>query len=553
MSRRSWWGWGHEDVSANECVVRWLSGVLRAALGPFGFDRIAPPCLEDLRLRPSRVTLPARLRPFCTAATHDRASHSYGKSYRDLVRAMAGTFDNPTDCVAYPRDEDDMRELMSFCEASGLALIPYGGGSSVTGGVEPPRSSRYAGAVTVDLRHLDRILDVDDVSHCARIQAGILGPALEAGLRPHGLTLRHFPQSFEFSSLGGWIATRSGGHFATGPTRIDDFVQSVRMVTPRGLVETRRLPSSGAGPSAERLIAGSEGILGIITEAWMRVQATTAFRAAAAVRFAEPARGLDALRAVSQCGLLPANCRLISPVEALMARAGDGRSAVLMLGFESSDHAVEAWMARALDLCAHHGGIGEATHTGSDATADPVDEWRRTFLQAPYVRDALVALGLLVETFETAVTWDRFDRLHARVLSAAQEAAERACGRALVTWRIAYVYPDGAAPYYTVIAPTRRGREIEQWAAIKAAISDAMLDEGGTSTHHHSVGRDHRPWCEQERDPLVAGALAAVKRTLDPHWILNPGVLIAIDGEREPGGAMAAAGRGVHRQRRHVS
>jgi alkyldihydroxyacetonephosphate synthase len=246
--------------------------------------------------------------------------------------------------------------VLDWCSDAGVAAIPFGGGSSVVGGVEPDVGDGYRGVISVDLRHLQGVLEVDRTSRAARIAAGTLGPALEAQLKPHGLTLRHFPQSFEWSTLGGWIATRSGGHFATLHTHIDEFVEAVRVVTPRGVLQTRRLPASGAGPSAERLFCGSEGTLGVITEAWMRVQARPRFRAGASVLFAGFADAVQASLELAQSGLHPANCRLLGHDEALMSGSGDGSHAILVLGFESADHELGPWLARALEICASHGG-----------------------------------------------------------------------------------------------------------------------------------------------------------------------------------------------------
>jgi alkyldihydroxyacetonephosphate synthase len=435
--------------------------------------------------------------------------------------------------VAYPRQEAEIVELMKFCAAEHVALIPYGGGTSVVGGVEPPRSSDYAAVITVDMQYFNRILEVDTTSRCARIQAGIYGPALEAGLKPYNYTLRHFPQSFEFSTLGGWIATRASGHYATMYTHIDDFVESIRMLTPHGILETRRVPSSGAGPGPNQLILGSEGAFGFITEAWMRVQMSPAFKASAVIRFHETADGIQALKALSQCGLFPTNCRLISPLEAFMAGLGDGHHTILILGFESHDHALDAWIDRALAICVEYSGEWDANNVVIQSSADrresgPADQWRRSFLQAPYLRDYLVSLGLIVETFETAITWDRFEPFHQKLVEAVQDAIATHCGRGLVTWRVTYVYPDGPVPYYTVIAQAQRDHELAQWADIKAVASNLILENGGTITHHHAVGKDHRPWYEQERSDLFNKVLSGAKRTLDPNWILNPEVLIPI-------------------------
>src|SRR5205823_1426885 len=255
-----------------------------------------------------------------------------------------------------PRSDSEVAALLDWCSSARAVAIPYGGSSSVVGGVEPPRDDRYAGAVSIDLSRLDRVLEIDHVSRAARIQAGVLGPALEDQLRPQGLTLRHFPQSFEFSSLGGWIATRSGGHFATLYTHIDDFVESLRVVTPSGTVVSRRLPGSGAGPSPDRMFIGSEGILGIITEAWMRLQDRPVYRASAGVQFAGFESGVAAVRALSQAGLYPTNCRLLDPAEVARNKVGEGQGTMLMLGFESADHPLDAWINRALQCCADHGG-----------------------------------------------------------------------------------------------------------------------------------------------------------------------------------------------------
>jgi alkyldihydroxyacetonephosphate synthase len=375
-------------------------------------------------------------------------------------------------------------------------------------------------AVSLDLGALGRVLEVDEVSRAARIQSGAFGPALETQLAEHGLTLRHFPQSFEFSTLGGWIATRAGGHFATVETHIDDLVESVRAVTPSGVWASRRLPGSGAGPSPDRMLLGSEGILGVITEAWVRVRPRPHFRRSAGVSFGSFLDGAACVRALSQSGLRPSNCRLIDATEAGYTGAGDGSRSVLVLGFESADHDPASALARALDIAREHGGeVEEREDSGGGA----VGSWRGAFLRAPYLRDTFVAIGILSETFETAITWERFERFHEQVLGAVREAAGE---RALVSCRFTHVYPDGPAPYYTVLAPARRGEEVEQWAEIKAAASDALIAAGGTITHHHAVGRDHRPWYDQQRPDPFAAALRAAKAELDPQGILNPGVLV---------------------------
>ena len=334
MARRSFWAWGLESDEPTAEQVRETAAQLSKQYG-VPVEATPAPRLADLNLRKPRITPPASVASFCSTGTHGRAAHSYGQGFRDRVRAFNGHFPNPPDVVAYPRNEQEVVSVFEWCSGAGHTTIPFGGGSSVVGGVEPPVESE--GVVSVDISRLDRVLEIDEVSRAARIQAGVLGPALEEQLRPQGFTLRHFPQSFEYSSLGGWIATRSGGHYATNHTHIDDFVESVRMVTPAGIWESRRLPGSSAGPSPDRLGIGSEGILGIITEAWMRIQARPKFRASAGVTFPSFQLGAAAARHIVQAKLWPANCRVLDPGEAAKSAALDGKQSLLVLGFESAE------------------------------------------------------------------------------------------------------------------------------------------------------------------------------------------------------------------------
>jgi alkyldihydroxyacetonephosphate synthase len=520
------WGWGYEDEQPSVAELRQTASFLAEHLGFGSPEPELPVPLEALSLPSPRLRPPPALEPLCRQDAYERALHSYGRSYSDIVRAFRGRFDHPPDVVAHPRNEEELTAVMAWAVDSGAAVIPFGGGTSVVGGVEGAVGEGYAGVVTIDLKALDRVIEVDRTSLSARIQAGALGPSLERQLAGQGLTLRHFPQSFEFSTLGGWIATRSGGHFATLYTHIDDLVESVRALTPAGEWESRRLPGSGAGISPDRLLVGSEGILGVITEAWVRVRPKPDRRASVAVHFAELMTGAEAVRALAQSGLYPSNCRLIDPAEARMTGAGDGGQALLVLGFESAEHDVEPWMSLALECCSDHGGTWERRQREGGGSTGAVQSWRDAFLRAPYLRDTFVAMGVLSETFETAITWERFPAFHATVLGAAQSAVQEICGAGSVTCRFTHVYPDGPAPYYTILAPARRGSELEQWREIKRAASDALIEAGGTITHHHAVGRDHRPWYDRQRPEAFASALRAAKEALDPTGALNPGVLI---------------------------
>ena len=531
--RRSWWGWGYEDTAMTDDQVASLGAAVAGRLGT-EITVAPPPSLDDVALPDPRLDPPPALADRFRADPFERCLHSYGRSYRDVVRGARGEYPNPPDLVAYPRDEDDVVAILDWCASEGIACLPYGGGSSVCGGVEPiGLRDAYRGIVSLDLTSLDRVLEIDRTSRAARIQAGALGPVLEDQLRPEGLTLRHFPQSFEVSTLGGWLATRSGGHYATVLTHIDDLVESMRVVTPTGICESRRLPGSGAGPSPDRLFLGSEGSLGVITEAWMRLQDRPRWKASAGFRFPTFAAGADAVRALAQSGLFPTNCRLLDTGEALItagvADVVDG-GALLLLGFESADHPVGPWLERGMELCRDHGGtvpddevkVSDAGDAGRDGAAGA---WRGAFIRAPYTRDGLVRCGVIVETCETACTWDRFPEMHASFTATVEATLAEVCGGGWVTCRFTHAYPDGCAPYFSVIAPGRPGSELEQWAEIKDAASEAILAAGGTITHHHAVGRDHDPWYRRQRPEAFGRALAAAKGELDPAGVLNPGVI----------------------------
>ena len=526
--RLKYFGWGREGEGYTPAEEAFLLGIYRAKFGVADFVGHGVPGLGEIALRAPRVVPSAALAGICSTEVYDRAAHTFGKSYPDTVKGMLGDYSGAPDVVAYPRDEAEVAAVMDWAGSVQAALIPFGGGSSVCGGVEAKvDGGRYRAAVTLDLRELRRVVEIDRTSRAALIEGGAYGPALEAQLRPHGLTLRHFPQSFDYSTLGGWIATRSGGHFASLYTHIDDFVESMRVVTPRGTLETRRLPGSGAGPSPDRMFIGSEGILGVITSAWMRLQDRPTFRAGGAIRFADFFTAARAVRAIAQSGLYPANCRILDPQEAANTGAGDGSAAIMVLGFESADHELGAWHARALECCRDFGGVPERPGEADAHLKGAAGLWRNAFIRMPYARERIVPLGIINDTFETATTWDKFEHLHDSVKEAVEAAILRVTGRpGQVTCRFTHIYPDGPAPYFSFHGLGRHGALLEQWQAIKNAAGDALIAAGGTITHHHAVGRDHRPWYDRQRPELFATALRAAKEALDPAGMLNPGVLL---------------------------
>ncbi|MEE2776882.1 MAG: FAD-binding oxidoreductase [Acidobacteriota bacterium] len=527
LPKRKYWGWGFVGQGLDEAEIETLR---RRTAEAYGIDELTGPAIpevDEIQLRAPRISAPASLVELCTTEPWDRLVHSYGRSFPDQVRVYRREFPNPPDVVAYPKSEEQVGQFLDWADTAGAAAIPFGGGSSVCGGVEPAVGDDYPATVSIDLARLDRVLEIDRTSRAARIQAGVRGPDLEAQLKPHGYTLRHFPQSFEHSTLGGWIATRSGGHFATLYTHIDDFVESTRTVTPAGIMESRRLPGSGAGPSPDRMMIGSEGTLGIITEAWMRVQDRPVHRASQAVHFASMGQGAAAVRALAQAGLYPANCRLIDANEAVGAGAGEGAEALMVLGFESGDHPVDAWMARAMELVGDHGGRwDEPSPDGDSHLSGSVGAWREAFIRGPFFREVMVPWGVIGDTFETSITWDRFEEFHAVIMAEMQAVLTEVTGQpGRLTCRFTHAYPDGPAPYFSFQGMGSFEGAFDQFRQIKAAATEVVVRNGGTVTHHHAVGRDHRPGYEKQIPGLFIEALRGAKAVLDPNGIMNPGVL----------------------------
>jgi alkyldihydroxyacetonephosphate synthase len=526
--RRSFWAWCLESEEPTQQQRDELAAKLSERAGTAIVAR-AVPKLEDATLRESRVTVPDAMAGWCTTDTWERAFHAKGAHFTDRTRAFNLEFPNPPDVVAHPRTEEELEATLDWCTNAGYVMVPYGGGSSVVWGVNPPEADAI---VTIALDRLDQVLEIDEVSRAARIQAGVFGPHLEDQLRPHGYTLRHFPQSFRFSTLGGWIATRSGGHYATNQTHIDDFVESVRMLTPQGWWESRRLPGSGAGPSPDRMVIGSEGILGVITEAWMRIQRRPEYRATAGVTFDSWPSATEAVRHVVQSKLWPANLRVLDPSEAHRAAGLDGTKALLIIGFESDGRSQRHNITDAVEIARGCGGhIDDDEIRVADGSAAPtgregaVGAWRDAFIGVGLGVDT--SLGLVADTFETAITWDRWPDLDALVRDRVGTTLRKVFGHEpMLSCRFTHVYTDGPAPYYTWSGMGRQGSEIAMWEDVKHAAGEALLEGGGTITHHHAVGRMHRPQYDRQRPDLFADALRAAKATLDPGGLLNPGVLI---------------------------
>lgn len=453
----------------------------------------------------------------------DRLLHAGGKSTPDLLRRRAEEPQDAPDAVVFPAGHDQVLAVLAYCAEQAVAVVPFGGGTSVVGGVEPARG-RFATVIALDLRRLDGLSDVDPVSGTATLGAGLTGPQAEKLLAGHGLSLGHFPQSFEYASIGGFAATRSSGQASAGYGRFDDMIMRLKIATPTGTVDLGRAPASAAGPDLRELFAGSEGTLGVITEVTLRVHPIPETTAYQAWSFPDFVTGAAALRTVVQNGAAPTVLRLSDEAETglNLARSGDIGGApvggcLAVTTFEGTAAHVAARSAEASALLAAAGGtaLGE----------QPAREWEHGRFAAPYLRDALLDIGVLCETLETATSWSNVERLKTAVTTALTESLGAQGTPAMVMCHISHTYPTGASLYFTVVAK-QADDPLAQWAQAKRAVGDAIAGNGGTITHHHAVGADHRPWMSAEIGDLGARILRAVKDAVDPAGILNPGKLI---------------------------
>jgi alkyldihydroxyacetonephosphate synthase len=449
-----------------------------------------------------------------------RALRTRGKSTPDLLRARAGDLTDAPDVVVRPGDQGEVEALVAHAVEHHLALVPFGGGTSVTGGLVARREG-FAGVVSLDLVRLDRLVAVDVESMTATLEPGVRGPVAEALLAEHGLTLGHYPQSFEHASIGGFAATRSSGQASAGYGRFDALVVALTVVTPSGVLTLGSAPASAAGPDLRQLVLGSEGTLGVITSVTVRVRRRPEVTVYDGWRWPSFAAGSDAMRTLAQAGLLPTVIRLSDETETAInlaepdaIGAGGGAGCLMVVGHEGEPDAVAARRAAVAAVLA---GLG-----GTDLGEEPGRAWERGRFHAPYLRDALLDVGVLVETLETATFWSRrqevYDAVRAALVGSLGDGA-------LVLCHVSHVYETGCSLYFTVAV--RQGDDpIAQWAHAKAAASDAMIASGATITHHHAVGTDHKPWLAREIGPVGVQVLRAVKDSLDPTGVLNPGVLV---------------------------
>jgi alkyldihydroxyacetonephosphate synthase len=534
-----WWGWG--DPSRRVELGAEARAALRAELG----DTAPAP-----RVALEEVTLPApQPLPDAIAATvggagvltgHEhRVRRAAGRSYPDLVRLRAGRLDDAPDAVVLPGDAAEVARVLEICRREGIAVVPFGGGTSVVGGVEPSREG-FDRLISLDLRRL-RGTRVDRRSLTATLGPGLRGPEAEAALAAEGFTLGHFPQSFEYATIGGFAATRSAGQASSGYGRFDDLVTSIALTAPAGLLRTVATPHSAAGPALRELVLGSEGALGVITEVTARVRPVPRRRRYEAWIAADFESGAEIVRSLAQADALPHVIRLSDPTETRLSFALSGTARVkraalsgylrlrrraggclIVCGWEGERDAVERRRSLATRKLRAQ---GAAALGGAPGRA-----WERGRYEGPYLRDELLDLGYMAETLETAHTWSRLSHLYQEVRAAIAAALAGQGTPGLVMCHLSHAYRDGASLYYTFLARSRPGAELEHWRAVKTAACEAIVAAGGTITHHHAVGRDHLPYMSREVGELGIEALRGLKGRLDPAGIMNPGKLVPPSG-----------------------
>ncbi len=542
-----WAGWGRSENALTLKERPGLLAYLRQRLGDFG-EPIAPTPLEQVAAGPTRLSEDdltairnAVGAPQVDTSGPERVIHSLGKSYRDMLAARAGQLTGVTDAVVFPRSEDDIVALLQVARKRDLAVVPMGGGTSVVGGVEP-RTGKHHAVITLDLMHLDAI-ELDTDSHLADIGAGAFGPAIEETLLRRGFTLGHVPQSFEFSTLGGWLATRGAGQQSTRYGKIEEIVQAVRLVTPMGTVSTRRVPASAAGPNLVQLIAGSEGTLGVITAATARIHPLPPCTRFSGYLLPNWPTGVGFIREILQTGIRPSVVRLSDAEETRwMMKAGAERKGLLhavgrhairammrwrgfdaeqvclcLLSLEGSIDSVALEMERVSQYADRH----EALRLGQS----PGRSWLRDRFRLPYLRDDLMARGLLVDTLETATIWSNIENLYGAVSHAIRSTLTAGGCPGAVMAHLSHAYPTGASLYFTFVARLPSGEELNRWIAVKQAVGEALVRCGGTLSHHHGIGCEHLP-LSAENGATAVDALRALKASLDPEGLMNPGKLL---------------------------
>lgn len=450
-----------------------------------------------------------------------RLHRTRGKSTPDLLKLRAGDGSDSPDAVVRPADHDQVAAVIEWCVNRHVALVPFGGGTSVVGGLAAKRDG-FAGVISLDLIRFDKLIEVDHVSMTAVLEPGLRGPQAEALLQAEGVTLGHFPQSFEYASIGGFAVTRSSGQSSAGYGRFDSLLVGLKVATPQGTLELGNSPANAAGPDLREVIMGSEGTLGVVTAVRVRVRPVPVAKAFESWRFETFGEGATAMRTLVQAGMLPTVLRLSDENETAInlakpsevGAATEAGGCLMITGYEGTEETVAAKRAGVTALLTSLGGVSQGTEGG--------EAWAEGRFHGPYLRDSLLDVGVLAETMETVTFWSNMDNVYTKVKDA---VAASLGAESLVLCHISHVYETGASLYFTVAAK-QADNALGQWQQAKDAISAAMVDNGASITHHHAVGRDHKPWLAQEIGPVGVQMLRALKAEMDPTGVLNPGVLI---------------------------
>ena len=527
----NFWGWGYVGEGLNDQQKQHLQRAIEQLIPPSQLQPIAPPNISQL---PNH-------QPISTPASSDQvewytdletiAVHSCGKSSFDLARWRAGQWPSMPTAVAFPKTVDGIIEVLEFVDKQNLALVPFGSGSTVTGGVECRNHPNKDGWLSLDLSLLDQCLEIDPISKLAHFQAGVLGPQSDQVLREQGLAMRHFPQSYQFSTVGGWVATRSAGHYATGRCKIEDRLNAVGVCLPNGTYhQTSSFPNSSVGPDPNAIWAGSEGTLGIITDAWLQVVDIPEASAQATLICKSFEQALDVVRLIVQSDLRPTQCRALDPVESMLSAILDPKftgagQAIVLLGYEGQDPDwVQTQLDQTIKLIKNNGGDVQVKKADPGQRSTQTSSWKSTFFRQPYIRDALLDIGILSETFETATNWRTAMSLYKNVRDELLQKLSEISPNAGVSCRLTHAYPDGCALYFTFFLPSQRDRLVTDWQMLKTFAGNSVNAHHGTASHHHACGRDHMPWANQETPTMWHDSFAAIKQTLDPGNKMNPGV-----------------------------